>query len=155
MYFIPNFQLETSVVVLYSLWSQGGGTSLTSSIRQVLSIASILEFYANCSMCLDRLLGQTVKGCWKTTCQSYRFQCSRLHKQQCGCFLLPWRLFCYVGSASNTAAALGVTFIRIIGKHPAMQSHIDYDMNPLWHCCKNLKTCIYTFYHKRNSLGSG
>jgi len=35
------------------------------------------------------------------------------------------RLLCCVVSASNAAAALGDTFIRIIAKHPAMQSHVD------------------------------
>ena len=43
-------------------------------------------------------------------------------------YFLVWsqsRLLCFVGPASNAAAALGDTFIRIIGKHPAMQSHVD------------------------------
>ena len=96
-----------------------------------MPIASILEFYANCSRCLDRLLGQT-GAVGKQHASRIGFSVAANINSNVVVFnFLVWsqsRLLCYVGSASNAAAALGDAFIRIIGKHPAMQE--SYRLRP-------------------------
>ena len=121
-YFSPTF------------WSHIGGISLPSSITSVLSIATTLESYANCSRCLARLsarnkrtlLGQTVGRCWQTTRQSGRFQGSRWHKQKCGWFLLPCleSVQTVVLCRFWLQCSRGRSFAGIVGSNPAEEVNV-------------------------------
>ena len=143
-------------MVLCSLWSQGGGTSVTSSIRYVLSITSILDFFVNCSRCLHRLLGQTgVFGGQHASLFGFSVAADINSNVVVFCFLVwsPSRLLCRVGCASKAAATIGR---HVHENHREAPNYAEsHRLRPEFSMAllqKPQNLHVYTFYHKRNSL---